>query len=416
MKLQCYSLLLFTIMGNPVLAQVKPSLSVSKNGHYIVDRINQPVFWQGDTEWELFHLFHAKEAQALLLERKKQGFNFVQIMATGVFPEWGQSKGVEFKSKEEAWANANPNTPNLKYFARVDSIISLAEKNNMTLVVGIFHAADLDKKRITLSNIKGWATWIAKRYKAAPNIIWSMYPHADSASVPIIKLAVEGLQAGDGGAHFITIHPDPSPKSSSFMHTSPWLAFNTLQTWSNEYINYEMVFADYQKTPAKPVINGEARYESEDGTTPLQTRMAGYWSCLAGGFYSYGHESNWKSPLTWKTWFNSDGAKQMKIMGDFFRSINWTKMVPEQSVLVNPAKGDVASISTDKDFAIVYITNQKPFSVQLNKLKSKEITGWWIDPVTGNKTKSGDYSVDKVYAFGLPQGWKDGLMLFKPKE
>jgi hypothetical protein len=144
--------------------------------------------------------------------------------------------------------------------------------------------------------------------------------------------------------------------------------------------------------------------------------MAGYWSYFAGGFYSYGHESNWKSPLTWSTWINSDGAKQMKVMGDFFRSVNWSKMIPEQSVLVNPAKGDVASISTDKDFAVVYITNKKPFSVQLNKLKHKEITGWWIDPVTGNKTKAGDFNIDKIYAFGLPQGWQDGLLLFKTKE
>jgi hypothetical protein len=243
-----------------------------------------------------------------------------------------------------------------------------------------------------------------------------MYPHADSVSIPYIKLAVEGLKTADGGSHLITIHPDPSPRSSSFMHTSPWLTFNTLQTWSNEYTNYEMVFADYKKTPAKPVINGEARYEMEDNTTPLQTRMAGYWSYLGGGFYTFGHESNWKSPLTWKAWINSDGAKQMKIMGDFFRSIDWTKMVPEQSILVNPAKGDVASISTDKDFAVAYITNKKPFSVQLNKLKSKEITGWWIDPVTGDKTKAGDYNSGKIYAFGLPQGWQDGLMLFKSKE
>jgi hypothetical protein len=237
MKLFVCFVLLYAVVNTPVFSQTKPRISVSKNGHYFVDGADKPIFWQGDTEWELFHLFHARSAQALMQERKKQGFNFIQVMVTGVFPEWGASKGVDFKSKEEAWVNTNPDKPNAKYFTRVDSIVSLAEKNNITLVVGVFHAADIDKKRVTSANIKGWSTWLARRYKNAPNIIWSMYPHADSASVPIIKLAVEGLKAGDGGAHLITIHPDPSPKSSSFMQTSPWLTFNTLQTWSNEYIN-----------------------------------------------------------------------------------------------------------------------------------------------------------------------------------
>ena len=336
-------------------------------------------------------------------------------MATGVFPEWGQMKGVDFTSPQEAWLDANPLRPNENYFRRVDSIVRAAEKNNMMLVVGIFHAQDVEKRRITMQNVKAWAKWLTGRYKTAPNIIWSMYPHADSLSLPFIEATVQGIKEGDGGRHLITIHPDPSPKSSSYIHASPWLSFNTLQTWDTDYINYEMVILDYKKSPAKPAVNGEARYEEEDGTTPFQTRRAGYWSCMAGGFYSYGHLGNWKSPLTWRKWYLSDGAKQMKIMGDFFRSIPWWDLTPDQSIFVNPIKGNVAASSRNRDQLLAYLTAKQETTIRLDKLKSKYASGWWINPLTGIRSKAGDYDCSKEYVFRLPEDWEDAILFFQSK-
>jgi len=73
-----------------------------------------------------------------------------------------------------------------------------------------------------------------------------------------------------------------------------------------------MVLRDYMNIPQLPVVNGEARYEEEDGTTPEDTRRAGYFSMLAGGSYSYGHQDNWRSAATWRSWYASPGAKQSR--------------------------------------------------------------------------------------------------------
>ena len=234
-------------------------INISDNRRYFIDRNNRPFFWQGDTQWELFHLFSVNEAKAFLLERKKQGFNIIQVMITGVFPEWGIMKGVKHQHATEAWLNKNPLTPNEKYFRRTDSIISIAAEYGIMLAAGIYHAIDVDKNRISIQNAKAWATWLSQRYKNNKNIIWSMYPHADSSSIPIIKETIQGITAGGHGTHLITMHPDPSPKSSSFMHEEEWLSFNTLQTWSSKFINYQMVETDYGKMPVKPVVNGEAQ-------------------------------------------------------------------------------------------------------------------------------------------------------------
>jgi len=322
------------------------TLKVSGNGRYFVDQNGKPFFWQGDTEWELFHLFTPQDAQTMLERRRDQGFNVVQVMATGLyFAEWEATKGLKPWNAAPAWLGDNPLTPNEDYFKRVDEIVAMAARHHMVLVIGVYHAADQEKGRITLQNAGPWARWLAQRYKHASNIVWSMYPHAAPESEAVVQAAVKGLLDGDGGAHLITMHPDPSPTSSSFMHTERWLSFNTLQTWSPGFVNYDMVAADYNRTPTKPVVDGEARYEQEDGTTPLQCRRAGYLACLAGGFYSFGHGGNWMSPPTWRTWWDTPGASQMKVLGDVFRSIEWWKLVPDRTIITGGNEGDVAARS-----------------------------------------------------------------------
>lgn len=390
------------------------AIKVSENHRYFVDADGQPFFWQGDTEWELFHLFSLDDAKASLLKRHKQGFNVIQVMATGVYPEWGAAKGMKPWNEVSAWLDNNPLKPNEAYFKRVDAIVAAANEYGIVLVIGVYHARDNDEGRINTGNAKAWGKWLAERYKNASNIVWSMYPHADSSSEPVVRAAVQGILEGDGGAHLITMHPDPSPTSSSFMHTESWLSFNTLQTWSTDFMNYDMVRADYLRIPTKPVVDGEARYEEEDGTTPLEVRRAGYWACLAGGFYSYGHRDNWASPQTWRGWYNSPGAKQMQVMGDFFRSIKWWHLVPDRSIFVDWITGNVAARSSDGDWILAYLTGSGAVNVKLSCITASDsASAWWIDPLTGARTKIGVYPTSRTKEFTPPNGWQDAILFIE---
>jgi hypothetical protein len=390
------------------------TIKVSSNGRHFVDRNGRPLFWQGDTEWELFHLFSAADANALLQKRRDQGFNVIQVMVMGVYPEWGVMKGMKPWKDAQAWLNNNPLTPNEDYFKRVDAIIAMAAEHDMVIVIGVYHSLDQDHGRINVQNAKPWAQWLAQRYKDAKNIVWSMYPHAVASSEPVIRATVEGLIEGDGGAHLITMHPDPSPKSSSFMHTESWLSFNTLQTWSTDLTNYDMVRADYARNPAKPAVDGEARYEEEDGTTPLEVRRAGYWACIAGGFYSYGHRDNWMSPQTWRNWSDTPGASQMKVLGSVFRSIEWWKLVPDQTILVHGIKGDVAARSAEGNWILAYLTSDAPVTCKLNRITASDAaTAWWIDPLTGTRTKIGGFATSEDHTFSPPHGWQDAILLLE---
>jgi hypothetical protein len=402
------------VIPRPALGGETAAIKISGNGRYFVNADGRPFFWQGDTEWELFHLFSVADAKELLLDRRNQGFNVIQVMVTGVYPEWGASKGMKPWNEQQAWLNNNPLTPNEEYFKRVDAIVAAAEQDGIVLVLGVYHAKDNDFTRINASNVRVWARWLAQRYKNAKNIVWSMYPHAEPASEPVVRATVRGLQEGDGGAHLITTHPDPSPTSSSFLHTEFWLSFNTLQTWSTDLMNYDMVRADYARIPVKPVVDGEARYEEEDGTTPLEVRRAGYWACLAGGFYSYGHRDNWMSPLTWRAWYDTPGVKQIKVMGDLFRSIEWWRLVADQSIFSDWIKGNVAARSTGGDWILAYLTGNTAVNVKLSGITASDsASAWWVDPQTGARTNIGVFPTSRTKEFSPPTGWQDAILLIE---
>lgn len=87
------------------------SMQVSSNGRYFVDQNNEPFFWLGDTQWELFRLFSIDDVESVLENRKEKSFSVIQIMFTGVGD--GTSANLEGQTP---WKNNDPDTPNEAYF------------------------------------------------------------------------------------------------------------------------------------------------------------------------------------------------------------------------------------------------------------------------------------------------------------
>src|SRR5579871_6371750 len=239
---------------NPTKSNPISPIRVSPNGRYFVDGHGAPVFWLGDTQWELFRLFRADEALRILTNRQAKGFNIILVMLTGVdLRHLLKDRPATYVNVDEElpWLDGDPLHPNETYFRHVDTMIRLGEQTGQTFVVGVYHQWHVDI--ITLEKARAWARWVASRYRDVPNLIWSMYPRATEAYIPVCRELAAGLQEGDGGAHLISVHPDPSVASSSFMHDEPWLAFNMIQTCIDYDKIDEAVTTDYRRPPAKPV-------------------------------------------------------------------------------------------------------------------------------------------------------------------
>jgi len=390
-------------------------IRVSVNGRYFVDRSGEPFFWLGDTLWDLFRDFSAPDADVVLKARKRQGFSAVQIMITGV----GDGAKPNL-SGQTPWIKDDPAAPNEAYFKNVDGVMEAGRLNGLVLVLGVFHQRQV--ARITPANARGYARWIARRYRDAPNVIWSMYPKAEQDYIPVLRELATGLREGDGGAHLITVHPDPSPASSSFIHDEPWLDFNSSQPWNRYEMVYGMVTADCARTPEKPAVMAEAGYEGVRTLTPLIIRKQAYWSHLAGGHHSYGHDDNWRSPSSWRSWVDSPGAGHMGVYRKIVTSCReWWNWVPDQSIFAGGASDgptlNAAARSTAGDWILAYLSSNTTVSIQMDKITAGDaVEASWFDPTTGTRTRIGGFTNRGVQSFSTPSGWEDAVLLLEARK
>ena len=294
MKRFFLSLIVLLSLASSTLAQsIAWPVKTSPNGRYFVDAAGQPVFWLGTTQWELFRGYRLEDAKTILEKTASHGFTFVQVKLLG------QGDGNQPNAYgQQPLLNGDALTPNEAYFTNVDAVVRAARENGLAISMTIYHQSY--RQHIPQEKARAWAKWLAERYRDAPNIVWSTTPEATPAFVPILREIAAGLRDGDRLHRLITFKPDPVPApSSSFIHDEPWLDFNSMQVWNAVEQIYPMVTKDYGLKPVKPTLMAEAAYEagSEYGfdVTPLWVRRQAYYSYLAGGHHTYGHNDSWRS-------------------------------------------------------------------------------------------------------------------------
>ena len=443
-------LALSSVFGAIALVQATAlPIKVSENGRYFVDQNGNPVFWLGTTQWELFHGFTQEDARTILEESRKNGFTFVQVKLMG------QGDGTRPNVYgQKAWINNDPLTPNEAYFRNVDAVIQMARDNNLIILPSIYHQSY--RKYITLEKARRWAKWVAQRYKDTPNIVWTTTPEAKQEFVPIIRELAAGLREGDGGRHLISFKPDPSPYSSDFLHAESWLDFNSMQTWNAVKLIYPMVTYDYNLKPTKPVLMAEGAYEAgfeyRFDVTPLWVRRQAYYSYLAGGHHTYGHNANWRVLPTWKEALNAPGAVQMGVLKKIFLARKeWWLLVPDQSLFASggrvsdwplprefatekerdayvrdlgpyesaggqPTGNDLLHLAArhqDGKWAMFYLADKASFTVNMSKLKPAKVNVSWVNPTDGETTPVGQMSNSGVKSFSTPDGWEDSLLIME---
>jgi hypothetical protein len=391
---------------------------VSENHRYFVDQNGRPVFWLGTTQWAIFRDYTLEDARTILAGVKKQGFTFIQAMLAGV----GEGTRPNVYG-EKPWRNDDPLTPNPAYFENVDAVIQSAQALNLIFSLTLYHQRW--RAIITEKNARGWARWLAQRYRDTPHLVWSMTPEARPEFVPVLRELAAGLHEGDGGKHLITFKPDPAPYSSSFIHEETWLDFDSMQTWRSVDLIYPMVTHDYGLKPVKPVLMAEGAYEAgtEYGfdVTPLWVRRQAYYSYLSGAHHTYGHNDSWRVLPTWKQALDAPGAVQMGLLKQVFLGRKeWWRLVPDQSVLASGGntEGTVLNLAArhqDGQWLMVYLAAPSSFSVDLRKIAGTDrAAAFWIDPRTGQQTPLGEFPTSGIQSFTTPEGWEDALLIVEP--
>jgi hypothetical protein len=426
-----------------VLVAALPALKVSDDRRDLVRADGTPFFYLGDTAWELIHRLDRAETTHYLRTRARQGFTVIQ---TVVLPE---QKGLTDPTPLGLLPlhDLDPTKPNEAYFAYVDWV--LAEAESLGLYVALFPTWGDKWNRLkghgpeifTPENAAAYGEWIGRRY-AQRAIIWAvggdrLIDHEGHAA--IIRAMAHGLRRGDGGRNLITFHPSGDPvkgrSSARHFHAKPWLDFNMRQNGHHADFNdaYAGTRADYDLTPAKPVIDGEPLYEGHPiypilklrgHSLAADVRRPLYWNLFTGAFgHTYGHHSVWQMfapgrepvnhPLmTWREALEEPGARQMIHGRRLIESRPQLTRIPDDDLLV-PAKFPTAMPGTGlyrfvatRDragtYAMIYAPAGRTFQVRLEKLSAEIIRAWWFDPRAGTATPAGEFPAKGIRDFMTP--------------
>lgn len=416
-----------------------PELKVSDNRRFLVTSDGRPFFWLADTAWELFHRLDRDQADRYLRNRAAKGFNVVQAVALAEFDGLTTPNAYG----RLPLANNDPLQPDEEYFRHVDWIV--AKANSLGIYVGLLPTwGDKWNKKwgkgpeiFTPANAEAYGRWIGTRYRNA-GIVWILggdRPVESDAHREIIRAMARGVRAGDGGSHLITFHPTGGQGSSEPFHGEEWLDFNMRQNGHQAEFTgrYDKTKADFDRSPTKPVLDGEPIYEGHPvsfnaknfgHSVAADIRRPFYWDVFTGGCgHTYGHHSVWSmhqpgrepvnAPLMpWNEAIDEPGAFQVGHGRRLVESRPFLTRVPDDSILVPseyptlvPGAGTrrfVATRDSSGSYAMIYAPVGRTFRVRMDRITGPRVTAWWFNPRTGSAKKIGAFPNTGERAFTPP--------------
>jgi len=402
-----------------------PALKVSDNHRFLVTADNQPFFWLGDTAWELFHRLNREEAEQYLKNRAERRFTVIQAVVLAELDGLKDPNAYGHTPLE----GDDPTRPKEDYFKHVDWIVGKA--NSLGLYIGMLPTWGNNWHRtnaiFTPQNAEVYGEWLGKRYKQA-GLVWVLggdRPIQNDTHKEVIRAMARGVRKGDGGAHLITFHPPGGSGSAQWFHTDDWLDFNMRQNGHVAEFNgrYDQTRVDYDRTPIKPVLDGEPIYEDHPvsfdanklgHSIAADVRRPLYWDLFSGAFgHTYGHHSVWQmwtaerrpvnNPLMpWSQAIHQPGAAQMQHARALLESRPFLTRIPDNEVLVAsaiptamPGTGRYhfcATRDADGSYAMVYAPVGRTFKVRLDKITGVKVKAWWFDPRNGKAEAIGTFA------------------------
>jgi len=425
-------------------------IKVSANHRFLVGESGAPFFWLGDTAWEIFHRLTREESEDYLENRRQKGFNVIQAVALAEF----DGLRVPNAYGELPFFNLDPARPNEAYFAHLDWVIARAAEKGM--YIGLLPTWGDKVNRMwgaglvvfDVQSARSYGEWIGQRYRQAANVIWILggdRPETDNQGhdySAVVRAMAAGIQAGVGSHTLMTYHTNGGRSSSLAFHNDDWLDLNMWQSGHHQQDapNWEMIAADYQRTPLKPVLDGEPNYEDHPINpwpewTPEKgyfrdhdVRKAAYRAVFAGACgHTYGHHSIWqfydpqrREPVNhpwcdWRTALDRPGAFQVGYLRRLMESRPYLNRIPDQQVLVS-APGDGAQHAratrdSQGSYLMVYLPLARPVGVRLGLLAASTARAWWFDPRSGQAQDLGVFPVEAEREFTPPSGGPDWVLV-----
>ena len=390
------------------------AIRAARNGRHFEHADGTPFFWLSDTAWNGALLSSEADWQTYLDDRAAKGFSAVQFVTTQWRAGPANAEGLT------AYSGRDPIEINTGFFKRIDARLdALNAKGLAGAPVLLWALGDEAGNPGFLPEAEAvkLARYMVARYSAY-HVVWLIGGDADYAGENAPRWKRIGRALFRSVEHAPTfLHPRGMRWPWDEYENEEWLSALGYQSGHGDdaktlaWIHSGPPSTEWQKGPAKPVVNLEPPYEdhvgyqSKERHTAYNVRRASYWSLLVSPLagVSYGAHGVWswetepRVPLNhertgvakpWSEAIELPGSAQMKHLRALFDSLPWWQLRPAQDLLASqpgvadPAKFVTAARSEEGNAAVVYL----PVGGEIS-LNSQRAAGLakaeWFDPRTG---------------------------------
>jgi Protein of unknown function (DUF4038)/Putative collagen-binding domain of a collagenase len=427
-------------------------LKVSANGRYLVDQNNIPFLIVGDAPQPLPVMISPSDAARYFDDREAHGFNsmWINVLCASPYFPYCRDDGSTYDGIRPFTgyipggtdtAHYDLTKPNEAYFARVDQMLTLAKNHGMVVFLDPIETGQwlstLRNNGVAAAHAYG--EYLGNRYQRFRNIIWfngnDFGSWQDPRNDAVVRAVAEGIKSMDP-KQLQTLELLP-PAGSSF-DDQTWVSIVSLNGTYVYGPTYIQMSHSYDQRPVAPTYLIEAHYDLErvgdDYGTPSVLRRQEYWTMLTGGKGQlYGNAYTWTFMPGWKFNLDTVGVSQLMIWHQFFSSLPWQNLVPDQAHTVVTAGlgtyGNLHTRTSESDFctaarasdgslAIAYMPTAREITVNMASLKGPA-SAEWFDPTNGTYTtiSGGPFANTGTRQFAPPgkngDGDSDWVLLLK---
>jgi len=429
-----------------------PNLEVAANRRSLQWPDGTPFFWLGDTCWSCPGRARWDEWEAYVQTRARQGFTVLQLNSLpqydAVHPIW--EARFPFPLKEDGlWDFDHPQE---EYFGFLRGMVEYANSKGLVVAVVVLWFNYVPGARLwtvpdpranmTLAEGCRYAAFLADLLKGL-QVVWILTGDDTylGEGVPEYTRALgAALKKADHDKRLCTIHP--ARIAGPWFHGEDWLDVVMVQSShfdAHQSGAYELVAQEWQRSPPRPIVNGEICYEEYPGFDHghrfdrEDVRRAFWWSVLNGAFggVTYGADGIWpwiregdtlrgRDAGSYKSWRQSldlPGAADLARAKELLVSLGWSKLRPApQRLLEIPARHVSVADSPDGTLLLAYFPRMPQtwgyVELDTTGLAPGAQASWW-HPENGAAEDLGPVQSPRM-TFRAAEG-KDSLLVIRKK-
>ena len=212
-------------------AEPLPRLRVSADGRWLATEKGAPFFWLGDTGWLLLTKLTNKETDRYLEDRRKKGFNVIQVMVLHGLNDADAYGNTALINKDIARPLVKPGG----YWDHVDYVVDKAAEKGIYVALVPVWGSVVKSGKISIAAARTYAHFLAARYGSRSNIIWMNGGDIKGSDSQAVWRIIGTTLKADDPHHLMTFHPRGRASSSYWFQGQSWLDFNSVQSGHRSY-------------------------------------------------------------------------------------------------------------------------------------------------------------------------------------